>query len=180
MKEEKVNRLSRRGFLQTIAGGVMATSLVGVAELSQGSRLQEKEEEEAGKLADEMEVNFSLRGFSCSESIFRAVITQYGESEKLVRLATPFSGGIGQGDLCGFLTGGVLALGMLFGRTTGEEHARRGKCITMASEYYNWWKGNFPLHCSDIRKFGGKELCTSVGRKASSYLEEVIKKELKA
>lgn len=180
MKEDKRNWLSRRGFLQTITGGLIATSLVGVAELSHCSRIQEKKEEEAGKLADEADVNFNKRGFTCAESVFRAVITQYGESEKLVRLATPFSGGIGQGDLCGFLSGGVLALGMLFGRTTGEDHSRKEKCITMASEYYNWWKGNFPLHCSDIRKFGGKELCTKVGRKASSYLEEIIEKELKA
>lgn len=179
MKEKKVNRLSRRGFLQTIAGGVMGTSLVGVAELPRVSRFQEIEEEKAGKLADELEANFTKRGFSCAESIFRAAVTTYGESEKLVRLATPFSGGMGQGDLCGFLSGGVLAIGLLFGRTKPEENEKKGRCISLASEYYKWWNGNFPLHCADIRKFGGKEMCTQNGRKAARYLEGLIKKELK-
>jgi len=86
---------------------------------------------------------------------------------------------MGQGDLCGFLTGGVLALGLLFGRTKGEERVKRGKCRSMTSEYYNWWKGNFSLHCSDIRKLGVKGGCKTVGRKASSCLEGLIEKELK-
>ena len=179
MREEKDKRLSRRGFLKTISGGVIATSLVGAAELPRVSLFQEIEEKEGEKLADEMEANFSQRGFSCAESIFRAVVTTYGESEKLVRLATPFSGGMGQGDLCGFLTGGVLGLGLLFGRTSEEENAKKGKCISLASEYYKWWNGNFPLHCADIRKFGGKEMCTQNGRKAARYLEGLIEKELK-
>ncbi|MFB0519265.1 MAG: C-GCAxxG-C-C family protein [Acidobacteriota bacterium] len=177
MKEEEVSRLSRRRFLHTIAGGVMGVSLLGVSAPSRGNRLQEKEAEK-GKLADELEANFTQRGFSCAEAIFRAAVTTYGESEELVRLATPFSGGMGQGDLCGFLSGGVLAIGLLFGRTKPDENAKKGKCISLASEYYKWWKGNFPLHCSDIRKFGGKEQCTQNGRKAAGYLEELIEKEL--
>ncbi len=180
MREEEGSRLSRRGFMQTVAGGFIGTSLVGVAELPRGGRFPQSEEEEGGgKLADEVEANFSQRGFGCAESIFRAVVTEHGESEKLVRLATPFNGGMGQGDLCGFITGGVLALGLLFGRTKGEERVKRGKCRSMTSQYYNWWKDNFPLHCSDIRKFGGKELCEEVGRKAASCLEGLIEKELK-
>ena len=175
-----MSRISRRGFLHTIAGGVMATSLLGLSRSPRGRQLQEPEKEEKGKLVDELEMNFSTRGFSCSESIFRAVATKYGESEQLVRLATPFSGGMGQGDLCGFLAGGVLAIGLLFGRTKPEENAEKGRCVSLASEYYKWWKSNFPLHCSDIRKFGGKELCADNGRKTAGYLEELIEKELKA
>lgn len=173
-----MSRISRRGFLHTIAGGVMGVSLLEVSVPSLGSRFQEKEEEK-GKLADELDMNFNTRGFSCSESIFRAVATKYGESEELVRLATPFSGGMGQGDLCGFLVGGVLAIGLLFGRTKPEENAEKGRCVSLASEYYKWWKSNFPLHCSDIRKFGGDELCADNGRKTAVYLEELIEKELK-
>ncbi|TKJ32378.1 hypothetical protein CEE39_05625 [bacterium (candidate division B38) B3_B38] len=178
MKEEEVSRLSRRRFLHTIAGGVMGVSLLGVSAPSLGSRFQEKEKEEKGKLADELEANFTQRGFSCAESIFRAAVTTYGESEELVRLATPFSGGMGQRDLCGFLSGGVLAIGMLFGRTKPDENEKKGKCISLASEYYKWWNSNFPLHCADIRKFGGKEQCTQNGRKAARYLEGLIEREL--
>jgi len=179
MNKEDVSGLSRRRFLHTIAGGVIGTSLLGVAELPRSSRLQQQEKEEKGKLAEEMEVNYNTRGFSCAESIFRAAVTTYGESEELVRLATPFSGGMGQRDLCGFLSGGVLAIGLLFGRTKPDENAKKGKCISLASEYYKWWNSNFPLHCSDIRKFGGKEMCTQNGRRAARYLEELIEKELK-
>lgn len=67
MKEEEGSRLSRRGFMQTVAGGFIGSSLVGLAELPRGSRFQQSEvEEEGGKLADEVEANFSKRGFGCA------------------------------------------------------------------------------------------------------------------
>lgn len=75
-------------------------------------------------------------GFNCAESVLRGVCEaldlQAGEA--LLMAATPFGGGIGRaGAVCGALSGGAMALGLVFGRTTADpeqktiayEHAQR-------------------------------------------------------
>ena len=60
---------------------------------------------------------------NCAESVFRG--TCFAEDIALddipKRMATPFGGGIGRsGDVCGALTGGVLAIGASLGRTSPD------------------------------------------------------------
>lgn len=63
-------------------------------------------------------------GLNCAESVFRGVC--FAQSVELTdqakKMATPFGGGIGRSeDVCGALTGGVLAIGVSTGRTAPEE-----------------------------------------------------------
>lgn len=60
-------------------------------------------------------------GYWCSESVFKAITEEYAEDadDSLSRLASGFVGGMGSShqEACGALTGGILALGYLYGRT---------------------------------------------------------------
>jgi C_GCAxxG_C_C family probable redox protein len=78
--------------------------------------------------------NFSL-GYNCSEAVFEALL---GECDlhlppDALRLATGFGGGVGlYGDTCGALTGAVLAVSAVHGRTSlpdgeGREVAEKSK-----------------------------------------------------
>jgi C_GCAxxG_C_C family probable redox protein len=62
--------------------------------------------------------------YNCAESVLRGVCHAQGIelSNQSMRMATPFGGGVGRSeDICGALVGGVLAIGIVKGRTTPKE-----------------------------------------------------------
>jgi len=75
-----------------------------------------KWEKEVGKRA----FDYHNSGFHCAEAVSKAVVEAYGQamSQDIPKAATGFGGGVGRThqDICGAITGGVIALGCLFGR----------------------------------------------------------------
>jgi C_GCAxxG_C_C family probable redox protein len=61
-------------------------------------------------------------GFGCAEAVLKAVAEHIGvESDLIPRLATGFCGGMARtGGMCGAVTGGVLALNLLYGRSDAD------------------------------------------------------------
>jgi len=76
-----------------------------------------KLEKQVGKKA----FDYHKAGFHCAEAVSKAVFETYnqGISQDIPKVATAFGGGVGRThqDICGALTGGVIALGCLFGRS---------------------------------------------------------------
>ena len=64
-------------------------------------------------------VSYAEKGFLCSESVLMALGDCLEVSSELVpRVATGFGAGIGRsGEVCGAVSGGVLGLGLCFGRS---------------------------------------------------------------
>jgi C_GCAxxG_C_C family probable redox protein len=77
--------------------------------------------------------------FYCSEAIVKAVNDAFGLGypEDVIRMASGFPLGIGgAGCTCGAVTGGVMAIGMVFGRTTpGDPSVDR--CLALSRELHN-------------------------------------------
>ncbi len=72
------------------------------------------------RAADLATDHFARGGFNCAESVLRGVAQALSLplDDALLMAATPFGGGIGRaGAVCGALSGGVMALGLAFGRT---------------------------------------------------------------
>ena len=65
----------------------------------------------------EIAVNTFSQNFNCSQSVFSAFAPQFGLDEKTaLKLASPFGGGLARrGELCGAVTGALLALGLARG-----------------------------------------------------------------
>lgn len=59
---------------------------------------------------------FLNEGFSCSESVVKAAIDKGLVPEELLCVATPFSGGMGSGCLCGAVAGAQIVIGFMFGK----------------------------------------------------------------
>jgi C_GCAxxG_C_C family probable redox protein len=61
-------------------------------------------------------------GFRCAESVLQAVAEQAGIQSPLIpKISTGFCGGISRTKgVCGAVSGGVMALGMILGRTSAE------------------------------------------------------------
>ena len=63
------------------------------------------------------------KGFSCSQSVFSAFSSKFGVTdETALKLASPFGGGIAhQGNVCGAVTGALMALGLARGSASFEK-----------------------------------------------------------
>jgi C_GCAxxG_C_C family probable redox protein len=83
---------------------------------------------------------YAGEGFLCSESVLMAVTNHLKIESKLIpKIATGFGAGIGsQGMVCGAVSGGIMALGIKFGRNQVEEQAR--KAYWFALELLNRFK----------------------------------------
>lgn len=68
-------------------------------------------------------------GYSCSESIIMWAVDEGLVPKDLLAVATPFSGGMGSGCLCGAISGAQMVLGYLYGRenSLGNETLARAK-----------------------------------------------------
>jgi len=76
--------------------------------------------------------------FYCSEAIVRTINDEFrlGYPDEIVRLASGFPIGIGSsGCACGAVTGGVMALGMVFGRSTPKDPCI-DRCLALARELH--------------------------------------------
>lgn len=75
------------------------------------------------KLATDVFAN----GYNCSQSVFSVFATDFGVSRDLsLRLASPMGAGIARRqETCGAVTGGILALGLKYGK--GEQGADADK-----------------------------------------------------
>lgn len=62
-------------------------------------------------------------GLHCAEAVFRAVLEGAGAADVSPRVTTAFGGGIGRSKLgmCGALSGGLMALGILRGRDDASQ-----------------------------------------------------------
>jgi len=76
-------------------------------------------------------------GYNCAESVLRGVCLAQGLNlpDTCLKMATPFGGGVGRSeDLCGALSGGVMAVGASLGRT--DEKGEKARCYDAANRLY--------------------------------------------
>jgi C_GCAxxG_C_C family probable redox protein len=70
------------------------------------------------KAKSEIAVEKFLSGYNCAQSVLYAYGPDLGlDAETALRVATGLGGGLGRrGEICGAVTGGILALGLKYGR----------------------------------------------------------------
>ena len=67
-------------------------------------------------------VDYFNNGYSCSESMIKWAIDENLVSADLLPVATPFSGGMGVGCLCGAIAGAQMIIGANYGRNNKFEN----------------------------------------------------------
>lgn len=78
------------------------------------------------KIKEKAELYYSNGDFYCSEAIVKTIKDEFNVdiSDRIIAMASGFPVGIGgSGCTCGALTGGVMALGLIFGRDTEKDPA---------------------------------------------------------
>ncbi len=145
------------------------------ADLSEELSRAELETVNRSAMAKDLD-NFWGKGYSCAESGLVVALRFIKKPEDLVWAATGFGGGMGHQDLCGFLTAGIMAIGLQAGTLEIDRKEAKNRCSRNVNDYWNWWSSMAPLRCSNIRE-GHKDfkVCERLGKLASVKLEELLK-----
>ena len=113
--------------------------------------------------------NYANQGYLCSEAVLLAAKAWWGTQDKLIpRIATGFGAGVGrQGLICGAISGGIMALGIQYGR---DESTKNNTPYWFAQELTKRFRDRFgTLVC---RELTGCDLSTEAGQR--KYKEEQI------
>ena len=84
-------------------------------------------------------------GFFCCEAVMKAIrdAFQADVPESVIAMSSGMSIGAGRsGCMCGALNGGILALGMFFGRTTpdGPKDPKVNALMALSKELHDWFR----------------------------------------
>jgi C_GCAxxG_C_C family probable redox protein len=102
-------------------------------------------------------------GFNCAESVLLTLSGRLGRKNSeacIPRIATGFGGGVGRnGDMCGALSGGVMAIGLALGRDKADQS--RDPCYDAVDRLYTDFVKEFGS--SKCRELTGINLKERVG-----------------
>jgi hypothetical protein len=113
--------------------------------------------------------------FSCAESLLMASLRHLGKPEEWVWAAAGFGGGMYKRDLCGFLTGGIMALGFASGIREMPRKEAKEYCGDLVEKYWGWWGLQAPYHCAEIREGQTTyEVCRNLGLLSAAKIEEFL------
>lgn len=90
--------------------------------------------------------------FYCSEAILKTIKDEFGLSisDDIVAMASGFPVGIGgSGCTCGAVSGGIMALGLFFGRTEAKD-LKVNKAMALSKELHDIFKGNHRSLCCRV------------------------------
>lgn len=147
-----------------------------------------KEEVSVSKIQKEAEDLFR-NGFFCSEAVVSSIRSNFALDfpEEVIQMASGFPIGIGRSKcLCGAVSGGVMALGMFFGRTK-QGDPKVEKNLAVAKELHDWFKennGKNALCCRiltkefDMSKGEHKEQCIYFTGLVAKKVAEIVIREL--
>jgi C_GCAxxG_C_C family probable redox protein len=90
--------------------------------------------------------------FYCSESILKTIKDEFEMpiSDDVIALASGFPVGIGgSGCTCGAVVGGVMALGMFFGRTQGKDE-KVNRAMALSHELHDTFQNRHKVLCCRV------------------------------
>jgi C_GCAxxG_C_C family probable redox protein len=147
--------------------------------------IQEKSPEERAMETNGVEqqaFHYFQSGFHCAEAISKAILEFHAgeQSADLPRIASGFGGGIGKSkeDVCGALSGGIIAIGYLYGRMNPYEDLQ--KVMEVSAEFRKRFiQEAGSTNCAVIlRRFGEQEdmmKCKRMTMRAAKILSDLLK-----
>nr|WP_050780781.1 C-GCAxxG-C-C family (seleno)protein [Dethiobacter alkaliphilus] len=129
---------------------------------------------------------FRRGDFYCSESIIKSVKDNFAIDmpDEIIAMASGFPVGIGKSKcVCGAVSGGVMALGYFFGRTTGGD-PKVQKTLELANELQQSFKDNHQHLCCRILTKGmdmaageHKDQCVSFTGEIAEKVAAIVVRE---
>lgn len=131
-------------------------------------------------------------GYYCCEALMAAIRKGFDLNvpEEVIAMSSGMAVGAGRsGCMCGALNGGILALGLFFGRTeqNGPTNPKSVKCMQLTHELHDWFKeknGKNAICCRiltrefDMGKGEHKEQCIRFTGLCAWKVAEIVCREL--
>ena len=90
--------------------------------------------------------------FYCSEAIVKVIKDEFklDIADEIIAMASGFPVGMGgSGCTCGAVAGGIMALGLFFGRTEAKD-AKVGKAMEVSKELHDFFRGKNKSVCCRV------------------------------
>lgn len=129
------------------------------------------EDDVAVQVALQAEKFYRSGKMHCAEAVLASVKNHFAPElpDDLVRLASGFGGGSGAGCICGAVSGGTMALGLI-------AQSDKKAVAAMTRELHEWFKKEYGATCCKILTAKGKKGCVNftatVAGKVAELLEE--------
>ena len=96
------------------------------------------------------EYNFMLK--NCAQGTALALMEEFGLGNmEIIKALTPFPGVGGTGEICGGITGSLMAFGLFFGSDNRLDYDAMNKTITVAQKFMAFFEGEIGhMYCADI------------------------------
>jgi C_GCAxxG_C_C family probable redox protein len=143
---------------------------------------------------DDAAVAFFLEGYNCAQSVLASCGPSLGlPRDTAIQVAQAFGGGLGRtGNVCGAVTGGLMALGLSFSAEAAKEKATKDAAHELAREFMARFRAQHgALDCRDLIGIdlgtpGGpqkaaeagvfKTICPGFVRSAACVVEQLLTK----
>ncbi len=103
-------------------------------------------------------------GFNCAQSVCSTFAEQFGLERKMaLKVAGAFGGGmVGTAGICGAVTGGLMVIGLKFGKCDAEDDASKQLCQEKGRQFLaRFTEKHSALTCRDLL---GCDVSTEEGR----------------
>ncbi len=84
---------------------------------------------------------FNEKHFHCSQAVFAAFADELGISEEqALKIGACFGSGMNEGEVCGCVTGALMAIGLKYGQSDIDDMESRQKERELCMEFYERFK----------------------------------------
>jgi len=130
------------------------------------------EESVSQQVAAEAEKFYRSGKMHCAEAVLAAVKNEFASSlpDDVVRLAAGFGGGSGAGCICGAVSGGTMALGLV---VQGDKKA----VAALTRELHEWFKKEYGATCCKILTAHGKKGCVNLTSSVAGKVAELLQEQ---
>lgn len=139
------------------------------------------------KVRETAEEYYRKGDFYCSEAVVKTIKDTFelDFSDEVIKMASGFPVGIGgSGCTCGAVSGGVMALGMVFGRSNAQD-PKVMKTMELSAELHERFREKRKFVCCKIltkgMDFGKKEhleQCIAITGEVAEIVADIIEREL--
>lgn len=118
----------------------------------------------------EAEGHFRSGKMHCAEAVLFTIRNHFAPeaSDEVIRMAAGFGGGSGVGCICGAVSGGTMAIGLVV-----KDDRKRATRLT--KELHTWFKEQYGATCCKIITTKGKKGCPLLTGAVAGKVAELLK-----
>lgn len=124
--------------------------------------------------AKEKAAQYHAGGYNCAQSVLAAMGEYTGLDEKTaLALSAGFGGGLRSGEVCGAISGGLMALGLVCPFNDSNDSEAKQKIAALAMQLVKCCRDEFgAVRCAELKASGVN--CPALVQKMAEITESII------